>query len=217
MAPRVSLRNFATMSSALANDCSLPRGASRLSLSTEPSRKRISTRTLCREPAQRGDGGIVHHLDLARELYARRIVDAVGGELVDEHVAFEQKRGDAKRQIELRCGQTFGPVRPADVIDGDLRAVHDDLLDIVERKRPAGADVADGVERGVVAADAGIEFQGNAQGLEALTETGAQLREIEAVVRARERRAEAAIGRLEHINDAGETVLCQEGAVKPEI
>ena len=39
------------MSSALANDCSLPRGASRVSLSTEPSRKRISTRTLCREPA----------------------------------------------------------------------------------------------------------------------------------------------------------------------
>src|SRR5580658_5876692 len=98
-----------------------------------------------------------------------------------------------------------------------MRAVHDDLVDVVERERPALADVADGVERGVVTADAGIEFQRNAHGLEAFAEARAQLFEIEAIVRARERRAEAAIRRLEYVDDAGEAVLRQKRAVKPAL
>ena len=41
--------------------------------------------------------------------------------------------------------------------------------------------------------------------------------EIEAVLRARERRAKTAIGRLEHIDDAGEAVAREQRAVKPAL
>ncbi len=75
--------------------------------------------------------GIVHHLHLARQRDALRIGDPVLGELVDEYVAFEQKRGDTKRQVELRRGQPLRLIRPADMVDRDVRAVHDDLVDIV--------------------------------------------------------------------------------------
>ena len=168
--------------------------------------------------AERRDRGIVHHLHLARQRDARRIVDAIRRELVDEHVAFDEQRGDAKRQIELRRGQPIGLVRPAGVIDRDLRGVHHDA--------PRSHRASNGrrlrmsrmrVERGVVAADAGIEFERDAHGLEALAEPGAQLREIEAVLRARKRRAEAAIRRLEHVDDAGKTLARQQRGIKPAL
>ena len=68
------------------------------------------------------------------------------------------------------------------MVDGDLRAVHDDLVELVERERLPLLDVADRIERRVVAADAGIELQRDAHRLEALAETGAQLLDVEAVV-----------------------------------
>src|SRR5262245_21607265 len=169
MVARASLRNLAMISSGVANDCSLPRGASRVSLATEPSPKWMSTRTLCPERrAERGDGGMVHDLDLARERDAPLIVDRFGLELLDEHVALDQQRRDAEGEVELRRGQPFRPVRPADVIDRHLRAVDDDAVELGERERAPAGNVADGVERGVVAAHAGIELERDAHGLEAL-------------------------------------------------
>src|SRR5207248_10387699 len=92
-----------------------------------------------------------------------------------------------------------------------------DLREFVEPERTARTDVADRIKRRVVAADAGIEFQRNAHGLEPLAEAGGELGEIEAVGRARERRAEAAIRRLEHVHDAGESLLRQQRAVEPAL
>jgi hypothetical protein len=97
---------------------------------------------------------------------------------------------------------------------GHMRAVHDDLVELIECERPALLDGADRVERRVVRTDAGIELERDPHGLEPLAETGAQLLELEAVLGARERGAETAIGRLEHINDAGESFLRQQRAVK---
>ena len=53
------------------------------------------------------------------------------GELVDEAVALDQQRRHAIGQVELRRGKSLRLVRPADVIGGDLRAVHDDLVELV--------------------------------------------------------------------------------------
>src|SRR5258708_33385778 len=115
--------------------------------------------------------------------------------------------------MELPGGQAFGPVRPADVIDRELGSMDDDLHHLVDRKRPPGLDVADAVERRMVAADAGIEFQRDLERLETLPETIGQRREIIAVVGARESGAEAAIFALEHVLDAGVSAPRQDGAV----
>ena len=90
-------------------------------------------------------------------------------------------------------------------------------VDVFDRERPAPTNIANGVERGVVAADAGIEFQRNAHGLEALAEPGTQRREIEAILRAREGRAKAAIGRFEDVDDAGEVLPRQQRRIKPAL
>ena len=60
-----------------------------------------------------------------------RVGDVRLGELVDEAVAFEQQRRDAVGQVELRRGEALRHVLPADVIHRDLRAVHDDLVELV--------------------------------------------------------------------------------------
>src|SRR5712691_9693953 len=193
------------------------RRLARLALDRAVAEVNIDAHLVAERRAERGDGGIVHDLDLARELRARTVVDCLRLELVDEHVAFDQQRRDAERQVELRRGQSLGPVRPADVIDGDLRSLHHDLVELIERERAAAGEVADGVERGVVAADAGIELERDTHGLEALAEPGAQLGEIEAILRARERGAEAAIGRLEHVDDAGEALLGEQRGVEPAL
>ncbi len=57
---------------------------------------------------ERGDGRIVPHLHLAGELDAALVGHAGLVELLDEDIAFEQQRGDAERQIELRRGQPSG-------------------------------------------------------------------------------------------------------------
>ena len=115
--------------------------------------------------AARGDRRVFEHADLFRQLDAPLVVDDVVGELIDEHVAFEQQRGDAERKIQLRRGQALRRIGPADVLDRHLRAVHHDRRDIVRAERRLCLHHADGVERGVVAADAGIEFQRNAHRL----------------------------------------------------
>ena len=145
------------------------------------------------------------------------VVDDVVGELIDEHVAFDEQGGDAERQIELRRGQSLRRIGPADVLDRHMRAVHHDGRDIVRAERRLRLHHADGVERGVVAADAGIEFQRNAHRLPLPAELRRQFVEIEAVGRAREGRAKAAIGRFEHVDDAGEAGLRQQRAVKPAL
>ena len=157
--------------------------------------------------AARGDRGIVQHADLFRQRDAPLVVDHLVGELIDEHVAFEQQRRDAERQVQLRRGEALRRIGPADVLDRHLRSVHHDRRDIVRAERRLCLHHANGVERGVVAADAGIEFQRNAQRLPLPAELPRQLVEIEAVGRAREGRAKAAIGRFENVDDAGETGL----------
>ena len=92
--------------------------------------------------AERRDRRVVHHLHLARERDPRRIVDAVRREFIDEHVALDQQRGDAEGKIELRRSEPFRSIRPAGVIERDLRRMHDDMVDIVRRERMAAADFA---------------------------------------------------------------------------
>ncbi len=69
----------------------------------------------------------------------------------------------------------------------------------------------------MVAADAGIEFERDAHGLEPLAQPRGQLGEPEAVLRAREGGAEAAIFALEHVDDAGEAGLREQRAIEPAL
>ena len=92
--------------------------------------------------------------------------------------------------------------------------MHHDRRDLVGRERPPRADRPDGVERGVVAADAGIEFERHAHGLESLAEPRGQLGEVELVARAGERGAEAAVRAFEHVGDAGEALLGEQRRIE---
>ncbi len=135
---RVSLRNLSTTSCSLANFCSLPRGASTVSVSRVPSLKmHLDPHLVAQLGAEGGDRGVVHRLDLGGERHAAGIGDDGVGELVDEHVALGEQRRDAERQVHLRRGQALRPIRPADMVDGRLRAVHHDLGDVVGRERVA--------------------------------------------------------------------------------
>src|SRR5947208_2893520 len=100
------------------------------------------------------DGRVLYYLDLPRQLDAATVGNRFLGELVHEDVAFEQKGGDAIGQVELRRREPLRLVGPADVIGRHARAMHHDAGELVEGERPPLADVADGVERGVSAADA---------------------------------------------------------------
>ena len=87
-----------------------------------------------------------------------------------KHVAFEQQRRTQIGQVELRRGEAFGPVGPADMVAVTCEPCTTILSSSSSVNGRRCLDVADGVERGVVAADAGIEFQRDAHGLEALAE-----------------------------------------------
>src|SRR5215471_8787985 len=73
--------------------------------------------TVCR--AKGCDRRIMHNLHLVRKFDARRVIDAIRRELVDEGIASEDHRGDAERQIQLRGGEAFGAIGPAGMINGD--------------------------------------------------------------------------------------------------
>ncbi len=105
-------------------------------------------------------------------------------------------------------------ILPADVIDRHSRAVHDYPLDIVRAERMPRLHRVDRVECRVIAADARVELQRNAHRLEALAQAVDELRQIEAIGRTRKCAAKAAIRILEHVDDAGEAVLCEQRAVK---
>ena len=104
-------------------------------------------------------------------------------------------------------------VGPADVIDGHARAMHRDALDIARPERMPRLHGADRVQRGVVAADAGIEFQRDPRRLPALPQPGDQFGPVEAVERAGEGGAEAAIFVFEHVDDAGEAAGGEQRAI----
>src|SRR6202030_199186 len=180
------------MSPSLAKSFSLPRAACTVHSRMLPSRKNTCTRTMWRnfEPL------------------------AVMSTSCCTSTFSEQQRGDAVRQIEMGRGETLRHVLPAHVVHRHLRTVDDDLLDLVRRERPLGADGAYGIERGVVAAHAGIELERDAHGLPHAAEAGGQLVQLKAVLRARERRAEPAVLALEHIHDAGQALLGKERAIQ---
>ena len=91
MTPRVSLRNFADdVVGAGERLLAAARRLAGLAFDRAVAEMDVDAHLVAEAGAERGDRGIVHDLDLAREFDARRVVDAVGGELVDEHVAFEQ-------------------------------------------------------------------------------------------------------------------------------
>ena len=58
--------------------------------------------------AERGDGGIVHDLDLARERDAPLIVNRFGLELLDEYVAFDQQRRGRRRRLSCAAVSPSG-------------------------------------------------------------------------------------------------------------
>ena len=100
----------------------------------------------------------MNNADLLRQRNTACIVDNVVRELIDECITFEKQCRDAEWQVQLRGTQSLGLIRPADVIDRDLRAMHDDRINIVRPKRRLALQVSDGVERGVVAADTRVEL-----------------------------------------------------------
>src|SRR6185369_8835452 len=95
-------------------------------------------------------------------------------------------------------------VLPADVVGGDLRAVDDDLLNVFWPKFVFRLESADRIQGGVVAADAGVELERDAHRLPGAAEAGGELGEVEAVARAGEGGAEAAVFAFEDVLDAGE-------------
>ena len=184
---RASFSNFSTISASDANFFSLPRAASTVRFMTVPSLRCASTRTLWRNlRAQRRDLGVVVHLHLLGELHARRVGDLVLGELVHEAVAVEEPGGDAVGEVELGGGQALRHVLPADVVHGDLRAAHDDLLHVLRAEAALLLHVADGIEGGVVGADAGVELERDAHRLPGRAQPGGELLQVEMVVRLRE-------------------------------
>src|SRR5581483_8841823 len=105
------------------------------------------------------DGRIGEHADALGERHAPRIALGAGLELRDEAVALEKQRRGAEREVELRGGHAGRLVFPADVIGGDLRAVYHDLFYIRGGEALLALQLAQRIERRVVAADAGIELE----------------------------------------------------------
>src|SRR5258708_24272213 len=151
-------------------------------------------------------------LDPGGERQARRIGERRLGDLVTESISLEQQHRDAIGEVELRRGHPFGTIGPTGMLERRLRAADDDALDIVRSERPARLHEPDGVERRVIGADAGIEFERDAHRLETLAKTGGELGAVEAILRPREGRAEPALKALEDISDAGETPPGEGGA-----
>lgn len=140
---------------------------------------------LVAEPRTKGgDRRILDTFHLARQLDPGRIIHAIGFELIDEDIAFQQQGGHTERQVELCRGQAFGPVGPADMIDRHLRSVNDDLVEFIQREGATLLDCADGIQRGVVRTDAGIELERDLHRLEPRAKLGAQFVQIEPVLRA---------------------------------
>src|SRR5476649_2788254 len=100
------------------------------------------------------------------------------------------------------------------MLDCHMRSMHHNRCDIVGAEWCLALQVSDGIERRVVAANAGIELQRNTHGFPRTAEFPRQLVEIEAVVRARKCRTKAAIGRFKNVDDPGETGLGEQRAVK---
>src|SRR5258708_16445072 len=103
------------------------------------------------------------------------------------------------------------------MVDPGLAAMPDDPVDVVRAERMPRLKGPDRIQRGMAAADARVELQRDPQGLEALAEAAHQLRAVEAVGGARERRAEPAILAFEDVDDAGEPAFREQGAVKPAL
>jgi hypothetical protein len=75
--------------------------------------------------ALRRDRRVGDDLHLVRERHAPRVGNGVRGELLDRAVALEEQRCHAEGQVELRSGDAFWLVFPADMVGGRLRPVHD--------------------------------------------------------------------------------------------
>src|SRR5204862_3735787 len=96
----------------------------------------------------------------------------------------------------------------------DLRAVHHDAPDLARAEAMFRRQLAQRIQRRVVAADAGVELERHAHRLPRRAESLGELGEAEAIRRARESGAEAAVLGLEDILDAGEALLGEERAVE---
>src|SRR5262249_40113811 len=131
--------------------------------------------------AECGDGGIVHDLYFTRQVDSRRVVDAIGSELIDKCIAGQDQGGGAERQIQLRGGEAVGPVRPAGMIERDLRCMYDDARYIGRTERMPFADVGERIKRRMVAADASVKFKRYPHGLVTLAQSIGQRVEIETV------------------------------------
>ena len=121
------------------------------------------------------DRRIGEHGDALGERDAPRVALGARLELLDEAVAFEKQRRDAERQIELRRRHAGRLVLPADMIRGDLRAVHDDALDIGGAEAVLRLERAQRIERRVIAADTGVELERHAHGLPRRAQPGREL------------------------------------------
>src|SRR5579872_1687267 len=152
----------------------------------------------------RSDIRIFHDFDFFRKRDASRIDDLFIVELIHKYVAREQQRGYAEGQIQLCRGDPFRLILPADMLHGDLRTVHHDVIDIVRGERPSRPYRTNRIERGVIGADTRIKLQGYLHGFEALPQTGGELVQFEPVLRAGERSAKTAKIAFEYVLDSSE-------------
>jgi len=91
-----------------------------------------------------------------------------------------------------------------------LRCMDDDSVDLLRPEWPLLPKLAYRVQRRMIAANARVELERYLQRLPRLAQLRCELGQVEAIVGARKRRAEAAIGTLQNVANAGEPALSEE-------
>src|SRR6266481_6360827 len=109
--------------------------------------------------ASRHDIRISHDFDFVSKRYPDRIDDLLCSELIDKNITVEEERRHAEWQVQLCCGDPRRTILPAYMINGHLRAMHYDVVNLVDRERPSCPNRTNRVKRRVVAAHAGVKLE----------------------------------------------------------
>src|SRR4029077_5230322 len=109
--------------------------------------------------ASRHDLRISHHFDLVSKRYPGRIDDLLCSELIDKNIPVEEERRHAEWQVQLCRGDARGTILPSYMVDGHLRAMHHDAVNLIDRERSSCPNRANRVKSCVIAAHAGVELE----------------------------------------------------------
>ena len=148
---------------------------------------------------------VEHDRDAIGERAPSGIERVLGAKVGKAHVARAQHRGEAVGQAELRIdiGAVAGPVRPADHVDDELRAVHRDLFDVGLGKAVLGLQVAQGIDRGMGHAADGIALEAEPLDLEAIAQARGERIGVVVAPLVDGEEAVLALDRVDRARDAG--------------